>query len=255
KRTKEVSAQSLEKLWRQGSQIFAIRVDKLEGVDVEHIHKGEIDEFLQQFEEVKADPKNLPPRREFDHRITMLDETKSVHVPPYRYAHFQKTEIEKQVREMLESGLIRHSTSPLSSPYSLPRKRMGRGAQEEEVQDYDVYGGLLLYKGRVYVSKIDHLRLELVQYFHEAKIGGHSGVYRTWSRLSNTFYWPEVKNDVREFVTKCDVCQGVKSNSRKLGGLLQPLPVPERIWKVITMDFIEGLPMSNGFNGIMVVVD
>ena len=41
----------------------------------------------------------------------------------------------------------------------------------------------------------------------------------------------------------------------KYPGLLQPLPVPDFAWQVVTMDFIEGLPRSHGYNCIMVVVD
>ena len=44
---------------------------------------------------------------------------------PYRYHYFQKTEIEKIIRELLEVGSIRPSQSPFSSPILLVREADG----------------------------------------------------------------------------------------------------------------------------------
>lgn len=47
----------------------------------------------------------------------------------------------------------------------------------------------------------------------------------------------------------------IKSGNSFPGGLLQPLPIPTQIWEDISMDFIDGLPKSDGKDSILVVVD
>ena len=46
-----------------------------------------------------------------------------------------------------------------------------------------------------------------------------------------------------------------KPQQHKPYGLLKQLPVPERPWNSISMDFIETLPTSDGSNSILVIVD
>lgn len=64
-----------------------------------------------------------------------------------------------------------------------------------------------------------------------------------------------MKRQIQEFVASCTVCQQAKTEKVAYPGLLQPLPVPDHAWQVVTMDFIEGLPTSATYNCIMVVVD
>jgi hypothetical protein len=69
------------------------------------------------------------------------------------------------------------------------------------------------------------------------------------------FYWHGLKGDVESFVKQCQTCQQAKHENCKYLGLLQPLPIPDSSWKDISMDFIEGLPKSNTYSVILVVVD
>lgn len=81
--------------------------------------------MLREFSYVFTEPSSLPPIREVDHSIPLKEETKPVNVRPYRYAHYKKEEIEKQVQEMLSSGLVQPSISPFSSPVLLVKKKDG----------------------------------------------------------------------------------------------------------------------------------
>ena len=47
---------------------------------------------------------------------------------------------------------------------------------------------------------------------------------------------------MRKLVRECDTCQRLKSETCNLAGLLQPLPIPEKTWMDVSMDFVEGLP-------------
>jgi len=80
---------------------------------------------LQEFSNVFMEPSSLPPSRQIDHNILLKEGTAPVNVCPYRYAHYQKKEIEKQVQEMINSRLIQPSISPFSSLVLLVKKKDG----------------------------------------------------------------------------------------------------------------------------------
>ena len=64
-----------------------------------------------------------------------------------------------------------------------------------------------------------------------------------------------MKQERIAYMQNCDVCQRNKSEHVPYPRLLQPIPVPKRAWLHISMDFIEKLPKSQGYDTILVVID
>lgn len=115
--------------------------------------------------------------------------------------------------------------------------------------------GLIRKGPLVWIGNNSALQTKLIAAFHSSAIGGHSGVNATYNRLKRLFMWKGMKTDVDNYVKQCVVCQHAEHSHSHPDGLLQPLPVPVGVWQDISMDFIEGLPKSEGYNVILVVVD
>lgn len=99
------------------------------------------------------------------------------------------------------------------------------------------------------------IQTKIISALHSSAIGGHSGTQATYYRVKGLFYWKGLKQSVVDFVQQCGIFQQAKHSNHHPAGLLQPLPIPEGAWQDISMDFIEGLPKSEGFIVILVVVD
>lgn len=115
--------------------------------------------------------------------------------------------------------------------------------------------GVIRFKGRIWVGSNATTQQHIMQAFHASGIGGHSGVLATYHRVKRMFAWPKMKQSVTDYVSTCEVCQQAKVEHVKLPGLLQPHDIPPFPWHTVSMDFMEGLPKSNGFNVILVVID
>uniref|UniRef100_A0A3B5AAW4 Integrase catalytic domain-containing protein n=1 Tax=Stegastes partitus TaxID=144197 RepID=A0A3B5AAW4_9TELE len=64
-----------------------------------------------------------------------------------------------------------------------------------------------------------------------------------------------MNRDTREYISACSVCACNKTSTQPSAGLLHPLPVPRRPWSHIALDFVTGLPPSNGNTVILTIVD
>ncbi|XP_026459106.1 uncharacterized protein LOC113359736 [Papaver somniferum] len=121
--------------------------------------------------------------------------------------------------------------------------------------NFSYIDGVLRYKGRIVVVPTSLWCTKLLEEFHSNPIGGHSGFLRTYKRLEHNFYRKGMKQAIKDFIPHCDVCQRNKTEVISLPGLLSPLPIPSEVWIDISMDFIDGFPLSERKNAILVVVD
>ncbi|QRW21043.1 Transposon Tf2-1 polyprotein [Rhizoctonia solani] len=119
--------------------------------------------------------------------------------------------------------------------------------------DFRSANGTALHRNKLYVPA--PLRVEVLRSRHDAILAGHPGRAGTFELVSRNFSWPGLCCFVRAYVTGCDLCARTKAEQHRPYGLLQPLKVPSRPWKSISMDFIVKLPTSHGCDTIWVVVD
>lgn len=121
--------------------------------------------------------------------------------------------------------------------------------------------GLLLYEGRVYVPDSNDLRLRILREKHDHPTAGHQGFRKTYELVRREYYWSDLRKFVSDYCTSCDACPRAKPSRHKPYGLLKQLPIPERPWDSISLDFIVELPSAKSdldgrtYDAILVIVD
>ena len=107
---------------------------------------------------------------------------------------------------------------------------------------------------RLYIP--EEMRDAIMTELHATPLAGHLGMDKTYEKIARRYYWPDMEVIVRAFVRTCPECQRNKPSYMKKVGLLKPMPIPERRWSSVNVDFIVHLPRTpRGNDSIMVVVD
>ena len=119
--------------------------------------------------------------------------------------------------------------------------QIGEGNEIEfSVKEY----GSLYYKDQVFVPNDSELKKAILEEGHNGSFAMPLGSTKMYQDLKVSYWWSGMKSDVSEFVTKCLVCQKVKTEHQIPLGLLQPIRIPEWKWERIIMDFVVGLPLT-----------
>jgi len=116
-------------------------------------------------------------------------------------------------------------------------------------------GEIMIKEGKVYVPKDEALRVEIIRLHHDTPMGGHRGQWKTAELVTRNFWWPEVTREVKWYVEGCNACQCNKNCTEQLAGKLMPNSIPDKAWTYILVDFITKLPLVQGYDSILVMVD
>ncbi|KAF1313194.1 reverse transcriptase, partial [Globisporangium splendens] len=154
------------------------------------------------------------------------------------------------------SRLVAH----LSDPSDKSLKALDP-AQRARLHRYEMRNDVLYYRiddsdePCAVVPNDSDLRNRVLFEYHDAPFRGHPGREKTYLALSHDFYWSHQYKWVRKYVCACEVCQRVKP-APVTNAPLRSLPVSTDWWKLVSMDFIFGLPAdSSRKTGILVIVD
>ena len=102
--------------------------------------------------------------------------------------------------------------------------------------------GALCFRNRKWVPDPEPLRTGIVQRIHDDLTSGHPGREITYSLIARHFFWPGMSNLIRQFCHNCHGCRANQVSRQRKQGLLKPLPIPDRVWRDISVDFITDLP-------------
>ena len=126
-------------------------------------------------------------------------------------------------------------------------------AQRQPTAPYSWRNGLLLHDSFIYIPET--LRLDILRIHHDDPLAGHFGITKTLELLSRNYWFPKMSSYVKKYVSTCDLCSRSKPSRHTKHGELLPLPVPSSPWKGLTCDYIVDLPVSHGYDALLVFID
>ncbi|GJU43295.1 reverse transcriptase domain-containing protein [Tanacetum coccineum] len=116
--------------------------------------------------------------------------------------------------------------------------------------------GVLYYLDRIWVPLKGDVRTLIMDEAHKSKYSVHPGADKMYYDLRDRYWWPGMKKDIAEYVSRCLTCLKVKAEHQRPSGLLQQPEIPIWKWEGIAMDFVTKLPRtSSGHDTIWVIVD
>ena len=162
---------------------------------------------------------------------------------------------------LIDTSLSHHIQSSLTSdPLILQVLQSMDGsippAFHSRLSDWQYTKGILTYKGRVYISSDPSLHRAILARCHDHETAGHPGYLKTHQLVTSKFWWPGLASFVCKYIEGCAVCQQNKSNTHPTIPSLTPICSSSTCpFQQISCNLITDLPLSMGFDSLLVVIN
>lgn len=99
-------------------------------------------------------------------------------------------------------------------------------------------------------------RPEILTEFHDNETAGHFGVFKTYNRIAELYYWPKMRQDVVRHIRACKICAACKADNFPQAGLMGNYRNINYPFQLISADLLGPYPRSkNGARHLLVVID
>jgi len=169
--------------------------------------------------------------QEGDERLTQKER---ILLPKEKYFDPSIQEIETIRLEETSYEELRNETAQNEEIQTI-RKALERGDKEMKgvalglCQWKDQY---LWHQGKIWVPNKEGIRTNLIRQHHDIPQAGHGGTAKTTELLQRKYYWPHMRNMIKQYVKNCDICQRTKVVRYPPYGLMKPNEAPDRLTKM-----------------------
>jgi hypothetical protein len=123
------------------------------------------------------------------------------------------------------------------------------------LKKFEIIENTLFFKKKLWVSKFDQLKLNIIRKIHDQSVSEHSDVRRICKYLHKWYYWSQAKQSVERYIRNCHICKRFKAIRNKYSDLLNFLSISNRSWTDIIMNFVIELLDNKDFNVILMMID
>jgi hypothetical protein len=125
----------------------------------------------------------------------------------------------------------------------------------QQYKDFELKNDLLYKDNKLYIPNNETLKLKILHYYHDGKMGGHTSWNKLFNALRTRYWWPKSAKNCKFYVQSCDQCQRNKYGTKMPYGKINSLKMPQTPWEMLQIDFAELPTSKEGYNMVFVVID